>query len=51
MVSIDFNQTRLDPPETIRKQINPAESAFRKGKLDRALATYTRAIEELRPLT
>jgi hypothetical protein len=34
------------PPETVRQQINTAESIFRKGELERALIAYRRAIED-----
>ncbi len=40
-----LDQTALDTPVTVRQQINVAESAFRKGQLDQALAAYSRAVE------
>ncbi len=36
----------LDPPATVRQQVNVAESAFRQGRLDQALAAYIRAAED-----
>lgn len=41
-----LDQVTLAPPGTIRQQINVAESAFRKGDLDRALMAYRRAAED-----
>lgn len=41
-----LDQTALEPPETVRQQINVAESVLRKGQLDRALAAFVRAVED-----
>lgn len=40
-----LTQVVLDPPETLRQQVNSAEAAFRQGRLERALAAF-RAIPD-----
>ncbi len=44
--SLILDQTTVDAPATVRQQVNVAESAFRKGQLDQALAAYSRAVED-----
>lgn len=42
-----LDQTIVDSSETVRQQVNIAESAFRTGQLDRALAGYSKSVEDV----